>query len=61
MTLIGFIIALVIVGLVLWLVQSLPIDGRIKTIIVVVTCLVALLYVLQALGGSTILNSRIGG
>lgn len=61
MTLIGLIVALIVVGLVLWLVNTLPIDSRIKTIILVVTCIVVLLWVLQALGGSSILNQRIGG
>jgi len=61
MTLLGLIVALVVVGLVLWLVNSLPIDGRIKTIIVVVTILVILLCLLQALGGgNAFLNHRIG-
>ena len=62
MTLISLIIALVIVGVVLYLVNTLiPMDAKVKTIINVVVILFLLFWLLQAFGGGTLLNSRIGG
>jgi hypothetical protein len=63
MTLIGLIIALVLVGVVLYLVNTLiPMDPKIKTILNVVVVIVLLLWLLQAFGGGGgILNTRIGG
>jgi hypothetical protein len=64
MTLIGLIISLVIVGLILWLINTLlPIDPKIKTIINVIVLIVVCLWLLQVfgvLGGNDILNTRIG-
>lgn len=64
MTLIGLIVSLVIVGLILWLVNTLlPIDGRIKTVINVVVLIVVCLWLLRVfgvMGGDDILNTRIG-
>lgn len=62
-TLISLIIALVIVGLILWLIGQLPIDPKIKTIINVIVIVVVILWLLQALGvlgGNELLNQRIG-
>jgi len=56
MSLIGVLVALVIVGVVLWLLNTLiPMDPKIKTIINVVVVLVVCLYLLQVFGliGST--------
>lgn len=51
MTLIGLLIVLIIVGVVLWLVNSMiPMDGKIKTIINVIVIIVVLLWVLQSFG-----------
>ncbi len=63
MTLISLIVSLVVVGLILWLVSLLPIDGKIKNIINVVVLIVVILWLLQVfhvLGGNDILNQRIG-
>lgn len=60
MTLIGLIIALVLVGVVLYLVNTLiPMDGKVKTILNVVVIVVLLLWLLQTFGGGSILNTRI--
>jgi hypothetical protein len=47
---ISVIVTLVILGLLLWVVDQLPIDGTIKRIIHVVVIVAAVLFVLQALG-----------
>ena len=63
MTLIGLVITLVIIGLLLYIVTLIPMDGTIKKIITIVVILIAVLYVLQALGfvgSNDILNQRIG-
>jgi hypothetical protein len=64
MTLISLIISLVVVGLILWLINTyLPIDPKIKTIINVIVLVVVCLWLLQVFGvfgGNDILNQRIG-
>lgn len=60
MTLIGLIIALVILGLVLWLVNQLPLDNMIKIIIRVAVIIVLLLWLVNAFGGGEFLNMRVG-
>jgi hypothetical protein len=64
MTLISLIISLVVVGLILWLINTyLPIDPKIKTIINVIVLIVVILWLLQVfgvVGGNDILNQRIG-
>lgn len=62
MTLIGLIVVLVIVGVILWAVNTLiPIDAKVKTIINVVVIIAILLWLLEAFGllGGGILNTRI--
>jgi hypothetical protein len=50
-TLIGLLIVLVIVGVVLWLVNTMiPMDGKIKTLINVVVIIVVCLWLLQSFG-----------
>ena len=48
--LISIIVSLVILGLLLWLVDMLPIDGRIKTIINVVVIIAIIIWLLQIVG-----------
>lgn len=60
MTLLGLIIALVILGLVLWLVNQLPLENWIKLTIRVLAIIVVLLWLLNAFGGGEFLNMRIG-
>ena len=66
MTLLGLIITLIVVGVLLWAINSLLapyIQPPILKIINVVVILVVLIYLLQAfglLGSNGILNSRIG-
>jgi hypothetical protein len=51
MTLLGLIIALVIVGVLLWLINSyIPMDPKIKTILNIVIVIVVVVWLLQALG-----------
>ena len=62
MTLLGLIITLIIVGMLLWLVNTyLPMDPKIKTILNVVVVIAVLLWLLQAFGvfGVPILNEPI--
>lgn len=48
---ISLLVTLVIVGVILWLLNTLvPMDGRIKTIINVLVCLFLFLYILQFFG-----------
>lgn len=47
---IELIVALVVLGLILWGLQQFPLDPTIKKIITVVVIIVAVLWVLQALG-----------
>lgn len=48
--LIQLLIVLVVVGLVLYLVKTLPIDERIKTVITVVAALIVIVWLLGAIG-----------
>jgi hypothetical protein len=51
MSLIGLIVALVVVGLVLWLVNTyIPMDSKIKNILNVVVIIVVALWLLQVFG-----------
>ena len=57
----SLIIALVVVGLLLYLLNLLPIDGTIKTIIRVVVIVFLIIWVIQSLGLlSSLDNIRIG-
>lgn len=44
------VVALIIIGFCLWLVQMLPIDGTIKTIINGIVILFVIVWILQSLG-----------
>lgn len=58
MSLIGLIIVLVIVGVVLWLINSyIPMDPKIKTILNVVVVIVVCLWLIQAVFGFGALES----
>jgi len=51
MSLIGLIITLVVVGVLLWLLNSyVPMDSKIKTILNVVVVIVVVIWLLQAFG-----------
>jgi hypothetical protein len=50
MSFIGLIVALIVLGFILYIVKLLPIDGTIKKIIYAVVILLALLWVLQGVG-----------
>lgn len=52
--LINLIVLLIIVGLVLWLVRTLPIDQWIKTAVTVLVVVVVLLWLLSMLPGVTL-------
>lgn len=47
---IHLIVVLIVLGLLLWLADQLPIDGLFKTIIRMLVILCAILYILQMLG-----------
>jgi len=58
MTFIGLIVVLIVVGVCLWLVNSMiPMDPKIKTILNVVVVICVVLFVLQAFGLFDSLNS----
>ncbi|MBI2197599.1 MAG: hypothetical protein HYU42_03220 [Candidatus Rokubacteria bacterium] len=51
MSLIGLVVTLVVVGVLLWLLNSsVPMDGKIKSIINVVVVIVVVIWVLQVFG-----------
>jgi hypothetical protein len=51
MSLISVVVALVIVGVVLWLINTyIPMDGKIKSILNVVVIIVVAIWLLQAFG-----------
>jgi hypothetical protein len=51
MTLISLLVTLVIVGIVLWLINTyIPMDGKIKKILNVVVAIIVMLWLLSALG-----------
>lgn len=51
MSLISLILVLVVVGVILWLINTyLPMDGKIKSILNVVVVIVVILWLLQAFG-----------
>jgi hypothetical protein len=62
MTLVGLLVTLIIVGVVLWLVNTLiPMDPKIKTLVNVVVVIAVLLWLLQAFGlltGGPVLRVR---
>jgi hypothetical protein len=62
MSLISIIIALVIAGVVLWLVNTyIPMDGKIKSILNIVVVIVVILWLLSAFGViGSLSNIRIG-
>jgi hypothetical protein len=58
-SLLGILLALVIVGFVLWLVQYLPLQATIKQIIIGVVIFCVVIYVIEAvLGGPAIFSLR---
>ena len=50
MTLISILVVLIVVGIILWLISMIPMDGTIKTIIRVLVIIVVVLWLLQAFG-----------
>jgi hypothetical protein len=51
MTLIGLIVTLVIIGMILWLINSyIPMDSKIKNILNVAVVIVVILWLIQAFG-----------
>ena len=50
-SLIGILVFLIVVGLILYVIQLLPLDATIKHIAYVVTIVFVLLYLLQTIGG----------
>jgi len=51
MSLIGLVLTLVVVGVLLWLLNTyVPMDGKIKSIVNVVVVIVVVIWVLQAFG-----------
>ena len=51
MSLIGILLVLIVVGVVLWLVNTyIPMDGKIKTIINIIVIIVVVIWLLQAFG-----------
>ena len=50
MSLIGLIVFLIVVGLILYLISLLPIDGTIKRIIHILVIVVVIIWLLSALG-----------
>ena len=63
MSLISLVITLIVVGVLLWLVNTyIPMDGKIKQIINVVVVIAVVLWLLQAFGLLGPLNNiRVGG
>jgi uncharacterized membrane protein YwzB len=49
-SLIGIIVTLIVVGLLLWAAEQIPMDATIKKIIQVVVIVVVILWLLQAIG-----------
>jgi hypothetical protein len=62
MTLLGLIVTLVVIGVLLWLINSfIPMDPKIKQILNVVVIIVVVLWLLfQFLPSGGLLNARIG-
>ena len=51
MSLISIIVALVVVGVILWMVNNyIPMDGKIKSILNVVVIIVVVIWLLQSMG-----------
>ena len=63
MPLINLVITLIVVGVLLWLVNTyIPMDGKIKQILNVVVVIAVVIWLLQAFGVMGSLNSvRVGG
>jgi len=61
MSLVGILIFIFIIGLLYWIVTLLPLPAPFKTIALVVVCIIAIVYLLSALGvfaGGPILRVR---
>jgi len=57
MSLLSIIVALIVIGIVLWLINNyIPMDQKIKTILNVVVILVVVIWLLSALGALSYLN-----
>ncbi|NBU29597.1 MAG: hypothetical protein EBS42_15715 [Caulobacteraceae bacterium] len=63
MSLINLIVVLIVVGVILWLINTyLPMDGKIKSILNAVVVIAVVLWLLRAFGLLTSLNAiHIGG
>lgn len=60
MSLIGLVVALIVVGILLWVVETqLPIDATIKRIIHIVVILVVVLWLLSVFGLLDAINVRV--
>jgi hypothetical protein len=60
MSLLTIIVGLVIIGVILWLINTfIPMDQRIKTILNVLIILIVIIWLLQAFGVITYLNRPI--
>jgi len=61
MSLIGLVVMLVVVGVVLWLINTyIPMDHKIKTILNVVVVIVVVVWLLQAFGVLGSMGSMMG-
>lgn len=60
MTLLSLIVSLLVVGVLLWLINTyVPMDAKIKALLNIVVVIVVVLWLLQALGVVAILNRPI--
>ena len=50
MTLIGLLVTLIVIGLILWLVNTLPLDGKIKVVIHVIVVIFLILWLASSVG-----------
>jgi hypothetical protein len=61
MTLLGLIVTLVVVGIVLWAVNTyVPMDAKIKQILNIAVVIIVILWLLQAFGLIAVLNQPVG-
>lgn len=60
MSLIGLLIALIIIAVIVWIISIMPLPHPWKTILMIAVALIFIIYLLQGLGGINIRASPMG-
>ena len=56
--LISLLIAILVIGLLIWLIQMIPLPEPFRTVAIVIVAIIAIIWLLESLGGATGLGLR---